>query len=276
VRDGGQGEGARKQRDGRETEPGATIGLEKAAAPAKGAPHADERGAGAGVVVKHVLPPAALAGVTSGVAPICGAGVVSSCSADSVGSSGAGVTGNAGTSARHGAAVGDVCGGAGDARGGLPRKSHLTSGVRDGGAAVGGGVAQDTEPGSGGGDNGGEGFVSTWGCSNGSGGAVLQDGGGVWEGPFPWSDRMQEVLRRTFNLTRFRPLQSPVINCFLSRNDAFVLLPTGGGKSLCYQARACAHAPSPCPFPLALPSLFSPFSLFTILRAGRRARNCRV
>ena len=189
----------------------------------------------------QTLPPAALA--PSGAAPVCRAGGVSSCSADRVGgSSGAGVTGNAGTSARHGAAVGD-------APGGSPGKSHLTSGVRDGGA-VGGG--QDTVPGSGGGDNGGEGFVSTWGCSNGSGGAVLQDGGGVWEGPFPWSDRMQEVLRRTFNLSQFRPLQSPVINCFLSRKDAFVLLPTGGGKSLCYQV---AHAPSPCR--LSSSSLFS-------------------
>ena len=242
MRDGGPGEGAPEQRDGRETEPGATIALEKAAAPAKGAPRADGRGAGAGVVVKQLLPPAALA--PSGASPVCGAGGVSSCSADCFhGSSGAGMAGNAGTSARHGAAVGDVCGGAGDTPGGLPGKSHSTRGVPDGGA-VGWGGAQGTAPGSGGGDNGGEGFVSTWGCSNGSGGAVLQDGGGVWEGPFPWSDKMQEVLRRTFNLSRFRPLQSPVINCFLSRKDAFVLLPTGGGKSLCYQV---AHAPSPCP-----------------------------
>ena len=67
---------------------------------------------------------------------------------------------------------------------------------------------------------------------------VLRDGGGGWEGPFEWSERVRAALERSFRLTHFRPLQAPIINCFMARQDAFVLLPTGGGKSLCYQLPA--------------------------------------
>ena len=67
---------------------------------------------------------------------------------------------------------------------------------------------------------------------------VLRDGGGGWEGPFEWSERVRAALGRSFRLTHFRPLQAPIINCFMARQDAFVLLPTGGGKSLCYQLPA--------------------------------------
>ena len=77
----------------------------------------------------------------------------------------------------------------------------------------------------------------TWGERD-APGAVLQDGGGEWDSEFEWSDKVTSMLRGTFNLTRFRPLQSQVINCFLARRDSFVLLPTGGGKSLCYQLPA--------------------------------------
>lgn len=42
-------------------------------------------------------------------------------------------------------------------------------------------------------------------------------------------------LTRYFNIDEFRPLQREVINATLSGCDCFVIMPTGGGKSLLYQ-----------------------------------------
>ncbi|MGV8814049.1 MAG: RecQ family ATP-dependent DNA helicase [Gelidibacter sp.] len=46
------------------------------------------------------------------------------------------------------------------------------------------------------------------------------------------------ILERYWNHTSFRPLQEDIINAVLDNEDTFVLLPTGGGKSICFQVPA--------------------------------------
>jgi ATP-dependent DNA helicase RecQ len=51
-----------------------------------------------------------------------------------------------------------------------------------------------------------------------------------------------EVVRRTFGFPTLRPLQEQAIRAALDGRDGLVVLPTGGGKSLCYQAPALVRS----------------------------------
>src|ERR1700691_6716400 len=49
---------------------------------------------------------------------------------------------------------------------------------------------------------------------------------------------LEATLRERFGLERFRPGQREVIQQVLDRRDVLCVMPTGGGKSLCYQLPA--------------------------------------
>ncbi|HEX4957590.1 MAG TPA: ATP-dependent DNA helicase RecQ [Lacibacter sp.] len=52
---------------------------------------------------------------------------------------------------------------------------------------------------------------------------------------------IHSILQHYWNYSSFRPLQKEIIESVLSGNDTLALLPTGGGKSICYQVPALAR-----------------------------------
>jgi ATP-dependent DNA helicase RecQ len=53
---------------------------------------------------------------------------------------------------------------------------------------------------------------------------------------------LQNVISRYWGYSTFRPLQREAMDAVLAGRDSIVVLPTGGGKSLCFQAPAVLHA----------------------------------
>ena len=52
---------------------------------------------------------------------------------------------------------------------------------------------------------------------------------------------LHQILLKHWGYSNFRPLQEEIIQSVLDGKDTLALLPTGGGKSLCFQVPALAR-----------------------------------
>jgi ATP-dependent DNA helicase RecQ len=57
----------------------------------------------------------------------------------------------------------------------------------------------------------------------------------------PQTDTLRQTLATYWGYTDFRPLQREAMEAVLAHRDSIVVMPTGGGKSLCFQAPALVH-----------------------------------
>lgn len=59
--------------------------------------------------------------------------------------------------------------------------------------------------------------------------AFTDERNSAWSAEFRWSSLMRDYALQLFGVHNFRPLQREIINCTMSRQDVFVLMPTGSG-----------------------------------------------
>jgi ATP-dependent DNA helicase RecQ len=52
---------------------------------------------------------------------------------------------------------------------------------------------------------------------------------------------VNEILKKYWGYDQFRPLQKEIIESILTGKDTLAILPTGGGKSVCFQIPALAQ-----------------------------------
>ena len=66
----------------------------------------------------------------------------------------------------------------------------------------------------------------------------MPDDANEFIGPYTHAQDLVKIFTQVFGLQQFRPKQLEAVNAALLGKDCFILMPTGGGKSLCYQLPA--------------------------------------